>query len=374
MAAQPTAPSAPAPSATASTSTASTTPAPSNTQATASDDWELWSTTARLVVTAPAALPRARAIADGVLAAVEDASSRFRPDSELSSIESQLPTGVEVSPLLALLVAQALAAAELTDGDVDPTLGRAIAALGYDRDIRLVYGTETVADLGSASRSAKGADGSLDPRSANGADSILRAVSAPRPGWRRLSLRSRVLTLPEGMILDLGATAKAVAADLIADAVYRETGSGVLISLGGDIATAGQGPSEGWMVLVQDLDTDPATTVRLSDGRALATSSTQRRRWSRGGESLHHVLNPRTGLPADPVWRSVSVCATSCLIANAITTASIVRGESATQWLATLGVAARLLHRDGRVLTLGGWPADQSATHETAAQRMARLV
>jgi thiamine biosynthesis lipoprotein len=304
---------------------------------TATADWELWSTTARLVVTQPELLERARVIAESVLEAVEAASSRFRADSEVVTVESRLPDGVEVSPMLALLVERAIAAAVLTDGDVDPTLGRALGALGYDRDIRLVHDSDSDSDV------------------------IVRAIASPKPGWRELSLTNRELRLPAGMTLDLGATAKAVAADLVAEAVHRETGSGVLVSLGGDIATAGTGPEGGWMVLVQDLDTDPATTVRLSDGRALATSSTQRRRWTRGGESMHHIVDPRTGLPADAVWRSVSVCATSCLVANALSTASIVRGESAAHWLATLGVPARLVHRDGRILTLGGWPTEAPA-------------
>jgi thiamine biosynthesis lipoprotein len=285
-------------------------------------------------------LESARAIADRILADVEGAGSRFRSDSELVTIQSHLSDGVEVSPTLALLVRHALAAAELTDGDVDPTLGRALDALGYDRDIRLVHASD------------------------GDSDAIVRAIASPRPGWRRVSLKDRTLRVPAGMALDLGATAKAVAADLVADAVHRETGSGVLISLGGDIATAGRGPVEGWTVLVQDLDTDPAAIVRLDDGRALATSSTQRRTWRRGERDLHHILDPRTGEPADLVWRSVSVCATSCVVANALTTASIVRGEAAVPWLAQLGLPARLVRGDGRVVTLGGWPAESGVERE----------
>lgn len=295
----------------------------------AAADWRLWSTTARIVVTRAAELEHARAIADRILSGVDAACSRFRPDSELARITPALDRGVQVSPLLAMLVSHALRAAELTDGDVDPTLGRALDAVGYDRDIRLIEDS----------------------------DSILKAIAAPRPGWRSARLEGNTLRLPTGLAFDLGATAKAVAADLVAEAVFRETGSGVLVSLGGDIATAGPGPAGGWTVLVQDLDDDPASTVRLFDGFALATSSTQRRRWRRGDRQVHHVLDPRTGLPAPAVWRTVSVCAGSCLLANAMTTASIVRGASAPEWLASLGVAARLVGDDGRVLTVGSWPA-----------------
>ena len=300
---------------------------------TATADWQLWSTTARIIVTRAAELGEARAIAESILAAVDAACSRFNPDSELARIAPALDRGAEVSPLLAMLVSRALQAAELTDGDVDPTLGRALDAVGYDRDIRLVEDS----------------------------DSILHAIAAPRPGWRSARLEGSRLRLPAGLSFDLGATAKAVAADLVAEAVFRQTGSGVLVSLGGDIATAGPGPVGGWTVLVQDLDSDPAAVVRLVDGSALATSSTRHRRWRRGDREVHHVLDPRTGLPALAVWRTVSVCAPSCLLANAMTTASIVRGATAPAWLASRGVAARLVGEDDRVLAIGGWPAGAEA-------------
>ena len=297
-------------------------------------DWELWSTTARLVVTDARSARAARAIADRILAEIEMASSRFRSDSELSLAGPDLAEGVDVSPLLALLIDRALDAARLTDGAVDPTLGRALASAGYDVDIRLVEDSE----------------------------SILRAVASPRPGWECVERDGTRLRLPAGLAFDLGATAKAVAADLVAAAVVREIGCGALVSLGGDIATAGHAPEGGWNVLVQDLPGDPATRVRLSAGFGMATSSTQKRRWLRAGDTVHHILDPQTGLPADPVWRTVTVSAPSCLIANALSTASIVRGESAVSWLGTLGADARLVHRDGRIVTLGGWPAEDSAS------------
>ncbi len=295
---------------------------------TAAREWSVWSTSARVVVTVPEQLERACEIATGILSEVDRACSRFRDDSEIRRNVSAFASGVEVSPLLALLVERALTAAALTDGDVDPTLGVALDAVGYDRDIRLIEDS----------------------------DSIIRAQIAPKPGWRSVRLDGERLTLGAGLEFDLGATAKATAADLIADAVFTELGIGILVSLGGDIATAGPEPAGGWMVLVQDLDEDPATTIRLTAGFALATSSTQGRTWRRAGERMHHILDPRTGLPADAVWRTVSVAASNCLVANALATASIVRGVSAPRWLAGLGVDARLVGRDGTIRTIGGWP------------------
>jgi thiamine biosynthesis lipoprotein len=156
--------------------------------------------------------------------------------------------------------------------------------------------------------------------------------------------------------LDLGATAKAVAADRCARLVSGSLGVGVLVSLGGDIATAGPGPVGGWQVLVRDRPGEPSTTVRIADGTALATSSTLGRRWTAGGQSRHHILDPRTCLPAEPVWRTVSVGAPDCLAANTLSTAAIVRGHAAVPWLRSLGAPARLVAADASVVTLGGWP------------------
>ena len=171
-----------------------------------------------------------------------------------------------------------------------------------------------------------------------------------------LSLRDGTVTVPDGVQLDLGATAKALAADQCARLVSDTLGCGVLISLGGDIATAGPGPAGGWQLLVQDGPDEPSSQVSLPPGGALATSSTQQRRWAHAGREVHHVLDPRTGQPAEAYWRTVSIAAGSCVDANTISTACIVRGPAAPGWLAQLGHPARLVYRDGRVHTLGGWP------------------
>jgi thiamine biosynthesis lipoprotein len=171
-----------------------------------------------------------------------------------------------------------------------------------------------------------------------------------------VTLDDGVVTVPPGVLLDLGATAKAVAADQCAARVHAVTGSGVLINLGGDIATAGPSPEGGWHVGVRDADGEPQTSLTLPGGTALATSSTLRRRWRRGDDLLHHIVDPRTGLPADPVWRTVSVAAHTCFAANTVTTAAVVRGWRALDWIASLGMSGWLVDRDGNVHTVGGWP------------------
>ncbi|MGN6743458.1 MAG: FAD:protein FMN transferase [Amnibacterium sp.] len=292
--------------------------------------WSVWSTRAHLLVTDPESLGAAVALAERHLAAVGDACDRFRSDSELARI-ADASGGVRVSPLLAELIGAALDAAALSGGAVDPTVGSALAALGYDRDLELVL--------------------------RDGVPS--RVVVTAVPGWQRVRLEGDVLTMPPGLRLDLGATAKAASADRIAAAIEERLGVGVLMNLGGDIATAGDGPEQGWQVTVQDLPADPATQVSLLPGWGLATSSTQRRRWTAHGETRHHIVDPASGRPAEPVWRSASVVAPTAVLANTWSTTAIVGGRRAPAALTAAGVAARLVDATGAVSLVGGWPAER---------------
>jgi len=171
-----------------------------------------------------------------------------------------------------------------------------------------------------------------------------------------------LLRLPAGIRLDLGATAKGGGADRAVRAAMAAAGSagGVLVSLGGDIAVGGTAPRGGWPVTVVERpdggDAPGSQVIRLAGG-AVATSSVTCRRWRRGGRELHHIVDPRSGLPADGPWRTVSVAAPTCADANAASTAAIVAGTRAEGWLAAAGVPARLVGHAGQVRRLGGWPA-----------------
>ena len=292
--------------------------------------WPIWSTTARLVVTEPDALPAAREVVDGVLAAVDAACNRFRADSELRRLDQADGRPTMISPLLADLIDAALRAAERTNGDVDPTIGVAMESLGYDRDLSLID-----------------------------SDGAVPVVLGAAPGWHQIRLYDQEVTIPAGIHLDLGAIGKAFAADLCATLVAAACETGVLISIGGDIATAGPAPANGWHVLVSDGPTEPGSTVRLAGGMAMATSSTVRRQWYRGGRLLHHILDPRTCQPAKPVWRTVTVAAPSCVDANTQTTAAMVRGLAAP---GQLDLPARLVAADGSVRTINGWPSEVEAS------------
>ncbi|HEY6397572.1 MAG TPA: FAD:protein FMN transferase, partial [Solirubrobacteraceae bacterium] len=165
--------------------------------------------------------------------------------------------------------------------------------------------------------------------------------------------------IARGVTLDLGATAKALAADRAAADASALTGRGVLVSLGGDISIAGEAPASGWSVRVtDDHRADPSAPgqwITLRSG-GLATSSTTVRRWATSSGSAHHLVDPSTGRSATGPWRTVTVSAATCLDANIASTAAIVRGERAVAWLESLRLPARLVGVDGRARHLAGWP------------------
>lgn len=291
-------------------------------------DWAALGTTVTVLVDAPGVLARARTAVAHEVAAIDAACSRFRDDSELSRVNAAGGRPVRVSPLLLDAVGAALRAAAVTAGAVDPTVGEALVLAGYDRDFSLMR------------------------------PGPVRLRAAHVAGWRCVALDTNAGTIavPRGVRLDLGATAKALAADrAAAAATLAADGAGVLVALGGDIAVAGPAPGDGWLVGVAEDHRAPGEqAIALSSG-GLATSSTTVRRW---GAGAHHLIDPATGLPAGGPWRSATVAAASCLDANIASTAAIVLGERAAAWLRDLGVPSRLVDEDGTVTRIAGWPAE----------------
>ncbi|MEV4422779.1 FAD:protein FMN transferase [Patulibacter sp. NPDC049589] len=303
--------------------------------------WRALGTTVELLAEDRSRLLVARVAVERELVAIDRACSRFRADSELRRLNAAAGTGPQcVGPLLLEAVVVALDAAARTGGAVDPTVGHAMTAIGYDRDLALVPA------VGPA----------VHPRPAPGTAGIFVARG------RTAARDQGTIDLPAGVALDLGATAKAFAADRAAAAALRAVhAGGVLVSLGGDVAVAGPAPRGGWAVGIADdhRDRRPQHVVAVDHG-GLATSGLGVRRWRRGGRDVHHVVDPRTGEPVAPVWRTVSVAAPSCVAANTWSTAALVLGEAAPRALRAAGVAARLVADDGSVTTVGGWPADES--------------
>ncbi|WP_290062753.1 FAD:protein FMN transferase, partial [Amycolatopsis solani] len=185
----------------------------------------------------------------------------------------------------------------------------------------------------------------------------------PAPGWHRVLFdpRQRLVVLPRGVHLDLGATAKALAADRAAWRIHSVVGCGVLVNLGGDLRAAGRVPAGGWQVALADdhavAVAAPEATVALHRDFGLATSGITRRRWRRGGRTVHHIVDPRTGDVPEPRWRTVTVAAESTVDANTAATAAVVLGADAPEWLTQRRLPARLVGLGGDVVTTPGWPS-----------------
>ena len=309
-----------------------------STSAIAMDEFEVFGTTAVLLVTDPRALIRARAIADEVLADVDLACSRFRPDSELARLNAAGGKPIAISATFAELLAAALRAARLTGGDVNPTCGRALTGLGYDRDF---------ADIKAAGDAAPRLTGSV----------------GPLPGWGNVHLDSegRRAWLDHGVQIDLGATAKAWASDRCAEQMADRLGCGVLVSSRRRCGSSRPAPA-------RQLADQGHRRSRGADIGCGADGNDQLRRPGdiqyngpgldrrRQAGSSHH--RPGTGEPARSCWRTVSVAAGNCTDANTASTAAIVRSAAAIDWLHNLGLPARLVRHDGSVETTAGWPTD----------------
>jgi thiamine biosynthesis lipoprotein ApbE len=324
----------------------------------ATTTWGALGTSVTLRTTERRSLEAGRAVVERELQLIDRACSRFREDSELRRVNDRAGRFVRVSPLLIGALDVALRAAALTAGDVDPTLGGFLLLAGYDRDWeRLAQPAEKPTPVRLPGSTA--VPGSPRARRQRSAVSVRR-----HPGWQAVEIdrASSAIRLPAGVSLDLGATAKAWATDRAVAAVHLATGSGTLLSLGGDIAVAGDPPEGGWRVRVTDDHRDgpgaPGQTVSIRSG-GLATSSVAVRRWLHHRRVMHHIVDPLSGQPALGTWRTVSVAAASCLDANIASTASLVRAAAAPAWLDGLGLPARLVSHGGAVHTVACWGGDR---------------
>ncbi len=293
-------------------------------------------TTVRLLTTDPRALAPATDLLRRHLEALDLAASRFRVDSEvcrLAVAAGSGPAHLHASPILAGSVRAALHAARITDGLVDPTVGVAVVVSGYDADIDVVRGRP-------------------------GPSGTATSGGAAVPGWRTVTIDADgLLSVPRGCLLDLGASAKAHAADVVAARLAASLPGGFLVNLGGDIALSGDTPRDGWSIAVDGSTAPGREVVALVSGQAIATSSTRLRTWpGADGHLRHHIVDPRTGRTAPALWAEVTCVAATALEANAASTAAVVLGAEAPDWLAAQGIPARLEHLDGRAVHTAGWP------------------
>jgi len=234
--------------------------------------------------------------------------SRFRPESELNAVNAGRGARL-VTPLFGRMVEAALRAREQTGGLVDPTLGGALEAAGYDRDFAR-----------------------LEP---------LAAPPAPAGAAGHVELYGRVLVLGRGVRLDLNGVVKAAAVD---DALRLLSRPG-FVSAGGDLATRGE----------MDVALPGGGAVRLLKG-GLATSGRTKRRWLRGGEEQHHLIDPATGRPSASPWEEVTVCGATCFAADVAAKAAFLLGEDGPDWLDERGLAGRFLAQ-GEAYENASWRA-----------------
>jgi thiamine biosynthesis lipoprotein len=246
-----------------------------------------------------------------LFAARDRVFSRFRPESELCSVNRAAGRATLVSHRFAETLACALAIAERTEGLVDPTVGAALAAVGYDRDF---------AELGD--------------------DPSPLGPATPAPGWRCVTLTGRLVRFPRGCALDLNGVVKAAAVD---EAAGLLTGDG-FVSAGGDLAVRG----------ATDVALPAGGAVRVVRG-GIATTGTERRRWRRGGTWYHHLIDPATGLPAESPWREVSASGASCLDADVAARCALLSGAEGPEWLDRRGLPGRFVAHDGGVTVSRAW-------------------
>ena len=255
---------------------------------------------------------------------LEQCWSRFRPDSELNRLNARAGLGPqEVSRDLEALVCTMLDAGAWTDGAFDPTVLAQMNRLGYDADFATGIAREGRAALEQTLRPVAGTDGIV------------------------VNPTAHTVILPAGVGIDPGGIGKGLAADIVADEIHAAGAQGILVNIGGDVSTRGSADGSPWVVGIQDdryADSPVIAQVTL-DGpyRAIATSSSLRRRW----QGRHHVLDPRTGLPSTSDLAQVSVLAPTGWQAEAASTFALVHGvDRARQWLERESLDAFLFTHD----------------------------
>jgi thiamine biosynthesis lipoprotein len=241
---------------------------------------------------------------------------------------------VKIGATLELALSAALLARDATEGLCDPSVLPALLALGYDVD--------------------------YDELKSRDDTTLAEPEKGSGPGAFTVDRMQHTVTLAPGCQLDLGASAKALAADMVANDVAPS--GGVVVEIGGDVAVRGHGPQGLWAIGLSDSleihGNEPR--VAIHDG-GIATSSTTTRTWRASGQLVNHIVDPRTGSCAVGPYATATVSASSCVLANAYATASLLWGEDAAYHVAQAGFSGRFVRHDGSVEYVGGWPADEAS-------------
>jgi len=243
--------------------------------------------------------------------------TRFLPDSELARLNAGDGRYLPVSPEMFAMLEAALWAFHESEGLVNAAVLPALLSAGYDRPFRL---------------------GLTEPATA------ASVQLPPLPAVLLLDAATRSAALAPGAALDLGGIAKGALADLLID----ELGDNAVCNLGGDLRVRGSGPDgDGWHIGLCD-----RSIIALTEG-AVSTSGITRRRW---GQSAHHLIDPRTGMPARTDLAEVSVVTDSAL-----------RGEVYAKSAMLLGSAAGLAFLEAKGVHFASVPAVGSANRVLGA-------
>jgi thiamine biosynthesis lipoprotein len=258
--------------------------------------------------------------------------SRFQPESELSRLNAAAGLRTSVSPLLLRVLVAALDAARSTRGVFDPTILQRMIEIGYDRSF------ETLAAQLPAS---------------------IYSRPAATGGWRNIEVDEArgLVRLPAGVGLDFGGIAKGMAVDAALDLLEREGLTPALVNAGGDLATRGVPPgADSWALTVPGKA--QGWVIGLTRG-ALATSGVARRRWTQGGRERHHLIDPRTGEPANSSLWSVTATADTCAQAEVAAKTALILGEPAgAAFIEEIRLGALLARESGEWSVAGNWPRD----------------
>ena len=261
----------------------------------------------------------------------EQRFSRFRPSSLLCRLNAANGRPVTADETFRALLERAALAVARTGGRFDPAILPALEALGYDRTIDLV-------------RAA--------PQATSLAPVLPRCSGVGSWAEVRVDHDGGAVTLPSGMRIDFGGIAKGAFVDLLAAEFAHWPGG--CIDAGGDAIIWGEAPDgRAWHVGVENAlapDQDAlALDVPAGSRVGVATSGTHRRSWQFGGHAAHHLIDPRTGNPAQTGVRSVTALAATVTVAEVAAKAVLLAAAAPPVTDLFDASAVLLLAEDGRM-------------------------